>query len=150
MKRARTHSELLLENEELRARLEEAEETLRAIRNHEVDALMVEGPEGEQVFTLKGAEQPYRIIVEAMGEGAVTDRTGRDRALLYNRRFAEIIEKTTPPHHWGRLPDVHRGRPPAFVGATAGRAGWRQKRNDAGDRGWNGDPGLHLGTYGLP
>ena len=92
MKRARTHSELLLENEELRARLEEAEETLRAIRNHEVDALMVEGPEGEQVFTLKGAEQPYRIIVEAMGEGAVT--IAPDETVLYcNRRFAEIIKR---------------------------------------------------------
>ena len=92
MKRASTHSELLLENEELRARLEEAEETLRAIRNHEVDALMVEGPEGEQVFTLKGAEQPYRIIVEAMGEGAVT--IAPDETVLYcNRRFAEIIKR---------------------------------------------------------
>jgi PAS domain S-box-containing protein len=92
MKRASTHSELLLENDELRARLEEAEETLRAIRNHEVDALMVEGPEGEQVFTLKGAEQPYRIIVEAMGEGAVT--IAPDQTVLYcNRRFAEIIRR---------------------------------------------------------
>jgi PAS domain S-box-containing protein len=92
MKRARTHSELLLENEELRARLEEAEETLRAIRNHEVDALIVEGPEGEQVFTLKGADQPYRIIVEAMGEGALTMTP--DGTILYcNSRFAEIIKR---------------------------------------------------------
>ena len=92
MKRARTHSELLLENEELRARLEEAEETLQAIRNHEVDALIVEGPEGEQVFILKGVDQPYRIIVEAMGEGAVTMTP--DGTILYcNSRFAEIIKR---------------------------------------------------------
>ncbi len=53
---------------------------------------MVEGPEGEQVFTLKGAEQPYRIIVEAMGEGAVT--IAPDETVLYcNRRFAEIIKR---------------------------------------------------------
>jgi PAS domain S-box-containing protein len=93
MKRARTHSELLLENEELRARLEEAEETLQAIRNHEVDALIVEGPEGEQVFTLKGADQPYRIIVEAMGEGALTMTP--DGTILYcNSRFAEIVKRS--------------------------------------------------------
>ncbi len=43
-------------NEELRGRLEEAEETLRAIRRGEVDALVVEGPAGTQIFTLQGTE----------------------------------------------------------------------------------------------
>ena len=32
-------------------RLEEAEETLRAIRKGEVDALVVSGPQGDQVYT---------------------------------------------------------------------------------------------------
>ena len=60
--------------EDLRSRLDEAEETLRAIRRGEVDALVVSGPDGEQVFTLKGAERSYRVMIEAMNEGAVTIR----------------------------------------------------------------------------
>ena len=65
----------LLQLEELRMRLEEAEETLRAIRKGEVDALVVSGPQGDQVYTLKGAEQPYRVFVETMNEGAATLRS---------------------------------------------------------------------------
>ena len=38
-----TKEQLLAENAELRARLEEAEETLRAIREGEVDAIIVTG-----------------------------------------------------------------------------------------------------------
>jgi len=44
------------ENAELRARLEEAEDTLRAIRSGEVDALVVETAQGPQVFSLASAE----------------------------------------------------------------------------------------------
>ena len=62
---------------ELRSRIAELEETLRAIRMGEVDAVLVAGPQGEQVFTLQGAEHPYRILVETMNEGAATmDRDG--------------------------------------------------------------------------
>jgi len=49
---------------ELRAELAEAKDTLRAIRNGEVDALVVAGPEGNQIYTLKGAESTYRVLVE--------------------------------------------------------------------------------------
>jgi PAS domain S-box-containing protein len=41
---------------QLRARLEEAEDLLRAIRSGEVDALLVESPTGPQVFTLQGLD----------------------------------------------------------------------------------------------
>jgi len=51
---SKSQEELARENAELRARLEEAEETLRAIRAGEVDALVM----GEEVYTLKGAETP--------------------------------------------------------------------------------------------
>ena len=50
---------------ELKARLLEAEETLHAIRSGDVDALVVAGADGEQVFTLKGAEMPYREAMSA-------------------------------------------------------------------------------------
>ncbi len=49
----RTEESLLAENAELRERLEIAEETLRAIRNGEVDALIVESSSGPQVFILQ-------------------------------------------------------------------------------------------------
>jgi len=57
------------ELDELRRRLREAEETLNAIRDGEVDALVASGPSGEKVFTLEGAEHPYRVLVESMNEG---------------------------------------------------------------------------------
>ena len=74
----------------LRARLKIAEETLRAIQSGEVDALMVSGHQGKQVVSLKGGEPNYRMLVEAMSEGAAT--LSRDGAVLYcNRRFAEMM-----------------------------------------------------------
>jgi PAS domain S-box-containing protein len=60
------------ENEKLRSRLEELEDMLRSIRSGEVDALVVETAEGDQVFTLKSADQTYRLMVEQMQEGAAT------------------------------------------------------------------------------
>src|SRR4051812_43121839 len=61
-------------NEELavlRARLEEAEETLDAIRLGHVEALLVDAPTGPRVFTLEGADHRYRRLVETMSEGAL-------------------------------------------------------------------------------
>ena len=88
---AKTKKELLSENEDLRIRLEEAEEILRAIREGEVDGLVVSGPEGDQLFLLKGAGHAYRVFVEAMNEGAVT--LSHDGTILYcNVRFADMVE----------------------------------------------------------
>ncbi len=81
---------LLAENERLRGRLNEAEATLAAIRNGEVDALVVAGPQGDQIFTLSGADRSYRILVEEMHQGAVT-LDGDGTALFCNRRLAEIL-----------------------------------------------------------
>jgi PAS domain S-box-containing protein len=79
------------ELDELRRRLQEAEETLEAIRGGEVDALVVAGPDGERVFTLRGAEHPYRVLVESMNEGAVS--LTPDGAILYcNGAFARMID----------------------------------------------------------
>jgi two-component system NarL family sensor kinase len=76
---------------DLLARVAELEETLRAIRMGEVDAVLVSGPEGDQVFTLQGAEHPYRLMVETIDEGAAT--LADDGTVLYaNRSFAEIFE----------------------------------------------------------
>lgn len=81
-----TETEYRQELAELRGRLEEAEETLRAIRSGEVDALVV----GTQVFTLKSAETPYRVLVEAIREVAVT--LTPDGIIYYcNGRLAELL-----------------------------------------------------------
>ena len=87
----RTQKQLVAENEDLRARLDEAEETLRAIRSGEVDALIVSGVGGEQVFTLKGADHSYRVLIEDMNEGALN--LTADGVILYaNRRLAEMLK----------------------------------------------------------
>lgn len=90
----RTREQLLIENEELRTRLIEIEEAIRAIRNGEVDAIMVSGDRGEQVYSVSSAETPYRTFIEEMSEGAVT--LTKDGTILYcNQRFAEIVQS---PH----------------------------------------------------
>ena len=87
--RIKSPKEILLEFKELRARLDEAEQTLEAIRSGDVDALVVYGEQGEKVYTLKGADEPYRIFVEQMKEGAVTLST--DGTILYsNQSFADM------------------------------------------------------------
>jgi PAS domain S-box-containing protein len=74
----------------LRERLKTAEETLHAIQSGEVDALMVSGRHGAHVVSLKGGEPAYRMLVEAMSEGAAT--LSQVGAVLYcNRRFAEMM-----------------------------------------------------------
>jgi hypothetical protein len=53
----------------LQASLQEAQETLNAIHNGEVDAIVATG---NRIYSLTGAEHPYRVYVEQMQEGAVT------------------------------------------------------------------------------
>jgi len=75
---------------ELERRLEEAEKSLSAIRNGEVDALVISGPNGDQVYTLRDSDRPYRMVVENMRDGVVTLRD--DGLILYvNRQFAAIL-----------------------------------------------------------
>jgi PAS domain S-box-containing protein len=79
------------ELEDLRRRLEEAEATLNAIRKGEVDALVVSGQQGEQVYTLRGADYSYRVLLQQMNEGAAT--LLRDGTILYcNNRLAEMLK----------------------------------------------------------
>ncbi|WP_424630527.1 ATP-binding protein [Bradyrhizobium sp. SYSU BS000235] len=79
-----------LSGEELISRLREAEETLEAIRVGEVDAVVIAGANGQQVYALENADRPYRVLVEQMQEGAVT--LSEDGLILYcNKRFATIV-----------------------------------------------------------
>ncbi|PKN18987.1 MAG: hypothetical protein CVU71_09405 [Deltaproteobacteria bacterium HGW-Deltaproteobacteria-6] len=88
-KKEKTREQLLADLQSLTCRLEESEETLRAILSGEVDGLVVKTPEGDRVFTLSGADHPYRIMVEAMNEGAlILDAAGT--ILFCNQRFADM------------------------------------------------------------
>ena len=87
----RSRHELLNENERLHYRLEEAEQTLQAICSGEVDAFVVYLPEGEKVFTLQGAEQPYRVLVETMNEGAAFLVTS-GMVVYCNRQLADLLQ----------------------------------------------------------
>jgi PAS domain S-box-containing protein len=102
---------------QLQDNLREANETLDAIRRGEVDAVIVAGQNGEQVYSLSSAEQPYRVYVERMQEGAVTVSAG-GLILFCNRRFAEMLGRPLeraigtplpdclPPEAWRRVADV--------------------------------------------
>jgi PAS domain S-box-containing protein len=91
MKKNETREELLLENEKLKDQLADAEETLRAIRSGEVDALVISAEKGDQVFTLKGAEHPFRVLIEEMSEGAAM--LAADDSILYcNNGFAGMLK----------------------------------------------------------
>jgi PAS domain S-box-containing protein len=82
---------LLVMDLTIRQRLDEAEETLRAIGSGEVDAFVVERDgAANEVQTLSGAHRPYRVMVERMQQGAVTLSASGD--ILYtNQPFADML-----------------------------------------------------------
>ncbi len=88
----KSREELSREIENLRLKMTEFHEVLRGIQNQEVDALIIHGAEEDQIYTLKGAEKPYRAMVEAMNEGAIT--TSPEGTILYcNESFAAMVSK---------------------------------------------------------
>ncbi|MPR33472.1 sensor histidine kinase [Salmonirosea aquatica] len=87
----KTYEQLVKENEDLREQLEEAAETIDAIRTGQVDAIVVKGPNEEhQLYTLKTADQNYRVFIEKMNEGAVT--LNEQGLIVYcNTMFASVV-----------------------------------------------------------
>ena len=74
----------------LQERLDAAEETLRALRSAEVDAIVASGPDGDCVYTLKGADEAYRLMVQKMAEGALT--LAPDGLILFsNEKLASLL-----------------------------------------------------------
>ncbi|MFH0976287.1 MAG: PAS domain S-box protein [Spirochaetota bacterium] len=92
VKSTKREKELQRKIDELANRLGEAEETLRAIREGEVDAVIVSGAKGEQVFSLVGADSIYRLIVETMKEAAFTV-TFEGNILYCNAQFGQMINR---------------------------------------------------------
>src|SRR4051812_16401318 len=85
-----SETDLADESSAQRMRLAEAEDVLRAIHHDEIDAFVVEGPGGHQVYTLHSAEEPYRTLVEQMHDGAVVV-TARGDIAYANAAFAALI-----------------------------------------------------------
>ena len=84
-------TELSNQLEELNAKFSESQETLRAIQAGEVDALVVQSPSGDQIYTLKDSEHPYRVMVETMSEGAAT--LASDGTIYYcNNQLATLLK----------------------------------------------------------
>jgi len=84
------YDELVTQIEELQARLNEAEDTLEAIRRGEVDAFIVKNGNDHELYTLKSADHTYRVFIEQMTEGAVT--LNKEGIVLYsNSSFADMI-----------------------------------------------------------
>jgi PAS domain S-box-containing protein len=82
--------DLLERLHEVEERLEDAEETLSALRTGQVDAIVVSHPAGERVYTLKGADEAYRILIQEMSEGALTV-TPEGLILYSNQQFAALV-----------------------------------------------------------
>jgi signal transduction histidine kinase/ActR/RegA family two-component response regulator len=85
----RSKADLQRENDALRHRLAEAEDTLRALQAGEADAVLVEAG-GERVFTLESADTPYTLLVAQIPHAAAT--LGPDGTILScNPRFADLL-----------------------------------------------------------
>jgi len=113
---------------ELRARLQECEDTLAAIRGGGVDAIVVSGAGQEQVFTLAGTENVYRVFVEAMDEGAIT--VNASGVILYaNKAFANLVAKPLEILVGASVFDIVSPADREIFGAV-----FREARNNSGAR----------------
>ena len=86
----KTYKSLESDLENLRAQLQEANDTINAIRSGEIDALVVNNGKEHQIYTLRSADHTYRVFIEQMKEGAVT--LNYDGIILYsNSQFATLV-----------------------------------------------------------
>jgi PAS domain S-box-containing protein len=116
------HDELLA----LRQQLQEAEDVCHAIRQGEVDAVVVgSSDDDKRVLLMSGAYSRYRQIVEDMIQGAVTVTAGGE-ILFANHAFARMVGQPlvdlfrTPLQRW--IAAKHHD---AVRHALKGRAGQR-------------------------
>ena len=91
----------------------EAESTLQAIYNGDVDSLVVSGPHGKQVFALQGTDHSYRLLVEGMQEGALTFSpagvvfyANQALAVLVNAPLSKIIGSSLSSWFRGESSDL--------------------------------------------
>ena len=109
--------------QKLRARLDEAEATLEAIRSGEVDAVVVSGPGGERTLAFEGATHPYHVLLNVMSDGAgLLDPDGT--ILFGNRRLAEMARVPLEGLRGSRFQEfVVPAERPSFEGLLREHAG---------------------------
>ncbi len=105
-------------NETLSLRLQEAEQALNAIRNGEVDAIIVSAENRPKIYTLESPDLPYRQIVETMNAGTVT--LNRAGTVLYaNGVFADMLKRRMETVIGAKFSNfvspAHRGRLASFL-----------------------------------
>lgn len=119
---------------DLRARLEDAEDALRAIRAGEVDALVISTPEGPKVFTLQGVDaESSRHRGEMLAQvGDAVIAVDADERVTFLNAAAERLYAVNAAEMLGRkLDDIHSCRWPdpaaqAAASATLDACGaWR-------------------------
>ena len=127
--RAKTQAELLAENTALQRRLQEAEATLAAIRDANVDALVLSGPAGERIVPLPGFDSPYRVMVEALNEGALT-LVGDGLIGYCNPRFAAMVQRPAEELIGAPFTDLLAAGEAAALAALLGQMAHSQARGD--------------------
>jgi PAS domain S-box-containing protein len=85
-----TRDELSEKIRTLEERLLESEQIIHAIGAGEVDAFIVHEPSGEQIYTLKGADHGYRVLVESITKGALI-LSSDDSVYYCNRTLGEML-----------------------------------------------------------
>ncbi|CAN5398550.1 hypothetical protein BH09BAC3_BH09BAC3_37300 [soil metagenome] len=79
------------EIDDLKFRLEEAEQLIEAIKTGEVDAFAIRKEDKSEIFTLQSADYAYRLLVENFREGAIN--ITEDGLIVYcNKYFYNLLE----------------------------------------------------------
>ena len=98
---------------------------MRALRDGEVDAIVAAGPDGDRVYTLKGADESYRVMVEEMGEGALTV-TSDGLILFSNMPFAAMVQRPLARVIGSQLADFIAAADRVLISALLTSAGKRK------------------------
>lgn len=78
----------------LKVQLEDANSIIDAIREGEVDALVLQKDGQPQIYSIESADYTYRVLIEKFGEGALS--ISEDGLILYcNEYFSKLIGVAT-------------------------------------------------------
>jgi len=110
---------------------QDADETVQAIHQGDIDAVVVmRALEGPQVILLHGAEEPYRVLVERMSDGALT--AGPDGVILYvNDRLCELTGYPSTGLVGREFTSLFEGAPPPLVADLTAEASLMRNGDDA-------------------
>ncbi len=79
----------------LKSRVEELEHLVKSIQSGEIDAIIIKNEKGEtSIRTIEDEDQPYRMLVENMSEGACT-LSEKGIVLHCNKHFAGLLKMNT-------------------------------------------------------